>query len=221
MSTELFDPVKVQSKVTDSVIVAFSCGKESIVTLDLCCRYFKNVKAFYLYVVPQVSFIEKVLQWYENKYNIEIIRLPHMDVGCFFRYGSFRRPDPTFPIVSMNDVYQYVRLETDIWWIAAGERIKDSIVRRAMIKKSSSIDVQRGRFYPVANFSKKDIYDYIKYHKLYLGEYNKIAGHSFGGLEWAELEIIRDRFPSDWEKFKNLYPFVEAALKRHEAYGEK
>ena len=135
MSTVLYDPIKAMAKVTDSVIVAFSGGKESVVTLDLCTRYFKNVKAFFMYIVPDLSFQERTMEWYEKRYQIEIMRIPHMDVCEFYHYGSFRPEDPTFPIVSINDIYQYVRLETDTWWIAAGERIDDSIVRRAMMKK--------------------------------------------------------------------------------------
>ena len=147
MSTVLYDPIKAMSMVTDSVIVAFSGGKESVVTLDLCSRYFKNIKSFFMYIVPDLSFQERTMEWYEKRYQIEIMRIPHMDVSEFYHYGSFRPGDPTFPIVSINDIYQYVRLETDFWWIAAGERIDDSIVRRAMMKKSGSIDVQRGRFF--------------------------------------------------------------------------
>ena len=139
MSTVLYDPIKAQSKRTDSVIVAFSGGKESVVVCDLCHRYFKNVKMFFMYICPDLSFQEKTLEWYEKKYQTEIIRIPHMDVSEFFHYGSFRAPDYTFPIVSINDIYKYVRLKTDIWWIAAGERINDSIVRRAMMKKSLKI----------------------------------------------------------------------------------
>lgn len=221
MSTIMFDPIKTQSKVTDSVIVAFSGGKESIVTLDLCCKYFKNVKAFFMYIVPNLSFQERTLQWYENKYDLEIIRLPHMDASMFFRYGCFRNEDYTFPIVSINDIYRYVRIETDMWWIAAGERINDSIVRRAMMKKSGSIDVQRGRFYPISAWNKKEVLDYIKYHKLYLGQDSRKLGFSFKTLEGRELFMIRENFPDDYEKILHLYPFAEASVKRYELYGEK
>lgn len=221
MSTVMFDPIKTQAKVTDSVIVAFSGGKESIVTLDLCCKYFKNVTAFFMYIVPGLSFQERTLSWYENKYDLEIIRLPHMDAAAFFRYGCFRKEDYTFPIVSINDIYHYVRLETDMWWIAAGERINDSIVRRAMMKKSGSIDVQRGRFYPISAWNKKEVLDYIKYHKLYLGQDSRKMGFSFKSLEGRELYMVRENFPDDYEKILHLYPFAEASVKRYELYGDK
>ena len=218
MSTALFDPIKAQAKITDDVIVAFSGGKESCVVLDLCFRYFKKVTPFFMYICPDLSFQERTLEWYEKKYQTEIIRIPHMDVSEFFHYGSFRIPDESFPIVSINDIYHYVRLESDTWWIAAGERIADSIVRRAMIKKSSSIDVQRGRIYPVANWKKKDVIQYIKFHKLYLGQDSKKLGFSFKSLWGKELFMLKQYFPDDYQKILRLYPFAEAGVKRYEEF---
>lgn len=221
MSTVLFDTIRTQAKVTDSVLVGFSCGKESIVTLDLCFRYFKNVKPFFLYICPNLSFQEKTLEWYEKKYQITIERIPHMDVSEYFHYGSFRPGDVTFPIVSLNDIYHYLRVKNDIWWIAAGERIDDSIVRRAMIKNSSTIDVKRGRLYPVAYWKKKEIYKYIQYHGLRLDGYNKAVGHSFAGLEGKELLNLKTHYNDDYQKLLRLYPFAAASVKRFEEYGEK
>lgn len=221
MSTVLFDVIKTQASVTDSVIVAFSGGKESIVTLDLCFRYFKTVKPFFMYICPNLSFQEKTLQWYERKYQTEITRLPHMDVSEFFHYGSFRPPDYSFPIVSINDIYQYMRITTDVWWISAGERIDDSIVRRAMMKKSGSIDVQRGRFYPVSAWKKKEIMAYIKYHNLYLSPDSRKLGFSFRSLDGNELLMVKQNFPDDYQKILHLYPFAGAGVKRAEEYGKK
>lgn len=219
MSTVLFDPIKTQAEVTDSVIVAFSGGKESVIVADLCHRYFKNVKMFFMYICPNLSFQEKTLQFYEKKWQTEIIRIPHMDVSEYFHYGSFRPPDWTFPVVSINDIYHYVRLQTDMWWIAAGERINDSIVRRAMMKKSGSIDVQRGRFYPISAWSKKEVLEYIKFHNLYLGQDSRKLGFSFKSLWGKELSMVKQYFPDDYRKIIKLYPFAEAGVKRYETYG--
>ena len=216
VSTILYDAIKVQAKITDSVIVAFSGGKESVVVLDLCFRYFKNVKPFFMYIAPDLSFQEKTLEWYEKKYQTDIIRLPHMDVSEFFHYGSFRPADPDFPVVSINDIYKYLRLETDMWWIAAGERIDDSIVRRAMMKKSGSVDVQRGRFYPVSMWKRREILDYIKYHNLYLGQDSRKLGFSFKSLWGKELLMLKQHFPQDYEKVLKIYPLAAAGVKREE-----
>lgn len=190
-------------------------------TLDLCFRYFKTVKPFFMYICPDLSFQERQLEWYEKKYQTEIIRLPHMDVSEFFHYGSFRPPDYTFPIISINDIYNYVRLTTDLWWIAAGERIDDSIVRRAMMKKSGSIDEQRGRFYPVSAWKKSEILHYIKHHNLRIGADSKKLGFSFCSLAGYELVEIKKLFPDDYQKILRLYPMAEAGVKRFEAYGKK
>lgn len=221
MSTVLYDPIKTQAKVTDEVIVAFSGGKESVVVLDLCFRYFKKVHPFFMYICPDLSFQERTIEWYEKKYQTEIIRLPHMDVSEFFHWGSFRPADLTFPVVSINDIYQYVRLQTDTWWIAAGERIDDSIVRRAMMKKSGSIDVKRGRFYPVSAWKKREIIDYIKFHNLYLGQDSRKLGFSFKSLWGKELAMLKHYFPQDYEKILHLYPFAAAGVKRYEDYGKE
>lgn len=136
MSNLLFDPIKTQASVTDSVIVGFSGGKDSIVTLDLCVRYFKRVVPFFMYLVPDLEFQERMLKRYEDKYGIEIIRLPHFECSNFLKYGSFTMFDPNVDIVGITDTYEYLRQRTGIHWIAAGERCADSIVRNAMIKQS-------------------------------------------------------------------------------------
>lgn len=220
MSNLLFDPIKTQSRVTDSVIVGFSGGKDSIVTLDLCFKYFKRVVPFFMYLVPDLEFQEKTLRWYENKYNTEIIRLPHFECSNFLKYGCFTMADWNVDIVGINDTYEHLRQKTGIHWIAAGERCADSIVRNAMIKKSGSIDYQRGRFYPLAYWKKQEILEYIKYKKLYISPEQRKIGFSFRSLAGCELAIIKEMYPADYEKILKVYPFAGAGVERFEKYGK-
>lgn len=220
MSNLLFDPIKTQASVTDSVIVGFSGGKDSIVTLDLCFRYFKNVRPFFMYLVPGLSFQENMLKRYEERYGTEIIRLPHFECSDFLKYGSFTMADFNVDIVGINDTYAYLRDLTGIHWIAAGERCADSIVRNAMIKKSGSIDYKRGRFYPLAYWKKNEVLQYIKQKKLYLSKEQKEIGFSFRSLAGNELAVIKELYPEDYEKILKVYPFAGAGVERFVQYGK-
>lgn len=220
MSTLLFDSIKTQAKMTDSVLVGFSSGKDSIVTMDLCFKYFKHVVPYFMYIVPNLEFQEQTLQKYERHYNTEIIRIPHFEVSNFMRYGTFRNIDPYVRLVSITEEYDYLRLQTGIDWIAAGERISDSIVRRAMIKNSGSIDQKRGRFYPVAYWNKHDVLTYIKRKRLYMPPDSRKLGFSFKSLAGNELAVIKQNFPNDYEKILRYYPLAGAAVERFEKYGK-
>lgn len=216
MSSELFDPVKTQAKDTKEVLVGFSCGKDSIVTLDLCFRHFDRVQPFFMSYVPGMEFQEAVIRKYERKYGVNCIRIPHFETSDFFRYGTYREEDPHVPIVSIRDVYAYLRNETGIYWIACGERIADSIVRRAMLKKSGSIDEKRGRFFPLIYWTKGNVMDYVRVHGLRLPrEYDKIQ-HSFRSLSDEDVAMVKNFFPEDYKKLLGLYPLAEAAAFREE-----
>ncbi len=214
--SHLFDPIKAQSRVSDHVIVAFSGGKDSVVTLDLCCRYFKSVSAFFMYQIPNLSFQEATIRYAENRYGITIDRLPHFELSDFLAYGSFRHHDASVPIIGINDIYRYARITHDAWWIAAGERIADSIVRRAMMKKSGCIDEKRGRFYPVANFTKADVMQYIKHHKLKPAPEAALIGHSFRSLAGHDLYQLKKNYPDDYQLVLKWFPFAEASVMNYE-----
>lgn len=218
-NSHLYDPIKTMSKITDSVLVGFSGGKDSAACLDLCFKYFKNVKPYFLYIVPHLEFQEKTLRFYENKYDTEILRVPHFMVSDFLRYGSYRMPDLDVPMVKTVELYNYLRELTGIYWICAGERIADSIVRRAMIKESSSIDFKRGRFYPIAYWNIRQVRSYNKQKNLPLSLENKALKHSFRSLMPEEIKNIKEVFPNDYEKIKSFFPLVEATVKKGEMYG--
>jgi phosphoadenosine phosphosulfate reductase len=169
-----------------------------------------------MYIVPGLSFQERILRHYELRYRIEIIRMPHFMVSEFYRYGTFRLMDDRIPIVSTLDAYNYARERSDTWWIAGGERISDSIVRQAMIKHSSSIDRARGRFYPIAYWNKSDVLDYIRLYKLKVGEESGELGFSFRSLMPLEISTIKQRYPNDYERIRYYFPLVDATIAHYE-----
>lgn len=208
----LFRAIETQALITDRILVSFSGGKDSVVTLDLCMKYFKEVQGFFMYQVEGLSFQEAIIRYYEDKYSIPIYRIPHFMLSEWLRYGLFRPYDWNIPIISVKETYAYMRLMTDIWWIAAGERICDSIWRRAMIKSTGTIDNKRGRFYPVAEWSKDDIKAYIRQNKLRVGSESEKLGFSFRSLSGKDIQKIKDFYPLDYEKIKLWFPLIDVSI---------
>lgn len=221
MDSSRYDPIRTMSKLTDEVIVAFSGGKESIVVLDMCMKHFKRVVPFFMYYIPGLSFQERQLKWYEDKYGVEIVRLPHFELSNLLRYGTLRNEDLTVPIISINDIYEWMRNKYGIYWIAAGERSGDSLIRGAMIKRSGSIDMQRGRFYPVAWWKQQEVLDYIRVKKLYRGIDSRTFGTSFEGVNTRSFVFLKEHFPKDYERALKLFPLAEGAVVRYKAYGKE
>ena len=220
LTTLLFDGIKTMSRITDTVLVGLSTGKDSIVTYDLCNKYFKRVVPYFMYLVPGLEFQERTLRYYERRYGNEVIRIPHFETSNFYRYGTFRGPDESVELVSVTDEYDYLRQRADTYWIAGGERISDSIVRRAMLKNSGSVDDKRGRFYPLAHWKKADVLKYIKLNKLYLSPDNKKLGFSFRSLAGEELALVERFYPNDYQKILHYYPLAGAAVERFKQYGK-
>lgn len=217
---DLLGVLRTASAMTDRVLVAFSGGKDSVVTLDLCARFFPTVQAFFMYHVPDLSFQERELRWAERKYSIEVIRIPHFDVSHTMRTGAYNAlADVDVPNVKITDTYDYLREQTGIYWIAAGERIADSIVRRAMIVKDGTINAKRGRIFPVAHWRKADVLAHVKRNNLRVSEEARILGHSFRDLRPETLALVKQHYPQDYEKIIALYPFAEAGVKWWEMYG--
>ena len=219
VAESLLSAIKRQSLITDDVIVAYSGGKDSVITLDLCSKYFRTVHAFFMYQVPNLSFQESVLSWAEKRYGIEIYRIPHFEVSDFYRGGTYCKPDLAVPTVKIADIYAHVRGAFNCHWIAAGERAKDSIIRNAMIKKSGSIDIKRGRFFPLAYWSKAHVIKYIDTNQLKISPEARLLGHSFRSLEHKDLALVRQHYPQDYEKIKKAFPEVEVSFAREALYG--
>jgi phosphoadenosine phosphosulfate reductase len=220
VAESLFSAIKRQSAVADEVIVSYSGGKDSAVTLDLCHKHFKRVHVFFMYQVPGLSFQQSCIQWAEKKYSVDVYQVPHFELSYFLRNGIYCKPDPTVKKVTVKDVYAHVRAVFDADWIAAGERAKDSLVRNAMIKKSGSIDMVRSRFYPLAYWSKKDVVTYIDAHNLKTSPESAILGHSFRSFETKDMLLIREHYPKDFERIERMFPHAGAILEREFIHGK-
>lgn len=216
----LYRSVELAATITDRVLVSFSAGKDSVVTLDLAVKHFKRVDAFFMYLAGGLRFQDGLIRYYEDKYGLAIHRVPHFMLSEWLRYGTYRQSDFDVPIVSVKEVYDYVRELSGTWWIAGGERVADSVWRRAVIKNSGSIDENRGRFYPLADWNKAEVLAYIRQRRLKVGVESERLGFSFRSLMPLDMIKIREAFPRDFETIKLWFPLVETGIKHHEFFGK-
>jgi phosphoadenosine phosphosulfate reductase len=219
----LNDVIETASRLSDSVIVSFSGGRDSVVVLDLCRRFFKTVHVFFMYQVAGLEFQERVIRHYESRFGFPVLRVPDSCLSGMFRYGYFRAPDDDCPIVLQADVEAYVRSVTGADWIASGEKIKDSIWRRAMIKKSGSIDYARRRVYPLAYWSRKQVDAYVRMNRLPVANEAKFTkrGSSFSDFSPYSMAMVKQYYPKDYETIKRWFPFIEASVKKYEIHKTK
>jgi phosphoadenosine phosphosulfate reductase len=206
----------------DTLIVSFSCGKDSLATLDVCARLFPTVHAVFGYVVQGLSFQETVLHYCETRYGLSIYRLPHWELSEYLASATFRMHSDvsdTAVIITPNEFIEAARSHFQADWVASGERINDSVWRRGMIKAVDAMDPKRRRVYPIADWTTKEVLRYLEQHSIPLPPEYPHLGHSFGGLYPKDLLTIKQQFPDDYDLILDVFPLAEAAVKRYEWFG--
>lgn len=229
MSNHPLDIIKKAMKITDEVIVGFSCGKDSVVTLDLCFKHFKKIYVYFMYLIPGLTFQERYIEFIEKRYKINVLRMPHWQLSGMMQNASLRYwTDKTvnLPSVNATDAENYARRKLGCKWIATGEMKVDSMNRRGMLSANKGLSLKRKRIYPLSDWSTINVFNYMKRNKLPLSlDYAlfgcKSRGGSFGRLWAEELLAIKKAYPEDYHAILNYFPFAEAQVKRHEYKIEK
>ena len=225
MSTQLYYTLRTAAKMTPRVVVSYSGGKDSAVVLDLCVRFFKEVIPVYMFIVPGLSWQKRQFAWVKKRYGLDVLQIPHFSLSEIFRYGYYSNPDPSVPFVQVSECYDYIRLKTDCYWIAAGELMVDSLWRRGMIwgqptqpKNRGTINLKRGRIFPLAHWKKKQVIAYIQQNHLMISPESYVLGFSFAAPSPRDLFLIRKHFPIDFEKIMTWFPEAELGAEHYRIF---
>lgn len=202
---------------TDEVIVAVSRGKDSLALLDVACRTFRRVEAYCMVLVPGLSFVEDYLAYLERRYPpLTIDRVPHWWLSEAFRTGTFRPLTRTCPRIGIRDIQAAQRERTGVRWIISGEKRCDSLQRRGMLSASGTIDEKVSVAYPLADWSGRHVYQYLKHQAIPLPTDYRLFSRSFScQLDGPTLSLMKDHYPDDYAKVLQTFPFAEAGVLRH------
>lgn len=200
---------------TDKVGVALSFGKDSLTVLDLCCKVFSKVEAFYLYRVAGLRVVKKWRDWVKRRYNVTVRMYPHWDLSRCYKYAVLQPhwdECRNVPSLKMRDIEEYFRGETGVEWIAYGWRRNDSISRALIFKKIRGYDPRSRRFFPIWNWKRSQVLQYIAENKIMRPE--SLGRRDMGGLDFhpEALRFLRDNYPDDWQKWLRDFPFSGVQL---------
>ena len=206
-----YNAIKRISTLTEPCLVGFSTGRDSVVMLDLLMKNYRGKMTFiYYYFVPNLDYKEKLLRYYESKYDIKIERRPHW---ITLSYMLGRR-------VEQGDVMKNSRHEFDLTYFALGTRRSESLTRRGQLAHIYDIDEKFKYFYPVIDFTTKQIDAYVKMNNLVIGdEYRQGFKHDLSVPDNMGLLYIKNQYPDDYKKIIQTFPQLEAGIKRIEMYG--
>jgi phosphoadenosine phosphosulfate reductase len=205
----LFDVVKRAARLTDSVIVEFSTGRESVCCADLCFKFFKKIHLIFLYVVPDLSYEQEIIEYYTKRYNCECTQAPITDTLRFQRDGIWRKPNPDVTVIPQNEIRDFIITQTGIGWIVNGMRMAESIHRRGMINARGAIDEEYGLIFPLADWNLNQTKQYVKNNKLRLSPSYKTIGRSICLLNPKHRLWIQKNRPDDYRKILEFFPRID------------
>jgi 3'-phosphoadenosine 5'-phosphosulfate sulfotransferase (PAPS reductase)/FAD synthetase len=208
------------AKKSDSCIVFYSGGKDSLVVMDLAARIFKRVFGVFMYFVPGLSVIEKQLEYARQRWGVEIVQVPHWILFRCIKHGFYALPsvrnEREIPDVKLKDIYQHVISTTGIPFIATGAKMADSVWRRQNLNSTAGYEFL---LTPLKNWNKFDVLYYLKNHGIPVPDNE---GGDATGIDLNRKVIfwLYDKHREDYDRMAVYFPFIGALIKQRELYGQ-
>ena len=207
------------AKDKKSVAVAYSDGKDSRVVIDLCLRTFERVEAFYMYMIPDLDFMNKKLAEAEERLGIKIHQLPHEALADSLRRGLYCNPKDyaeILPDVKVRDLYNIAKQALDVDIVVTGAKGSDSSWRRRYFHATRT---WTDMIYPIKDWNKHDVIGYLNARRIPVPE---SSGLNASGVSLIPPELlwVYDNHPEDFKKICAFFPYAEAVVWRRVFYGE-
>lgn len=206
----------------DAIGVAVSFGKDSLATLDLCCRVFPRVEGYYLFRVRGLSIVDDWAAAVKARWGVAVRMYPHFDLSRCYRHAVLQphwaKLDATAQ-VSMLDIDNHFRSQANVEWIAFGWRRNDSFSRALIMKGCGGYDANARRLFPLRAWRRQDVLAYLARRGIPLPP--SLGRKEQAGLDFhpAALATLRDERPDDWEKWLRDFPFAGLQLTTSEQPG--
>lgn len=216
------------AKLTDTVVMGYSRGKDTLAAVVWLKEFFPRLILFYDDACPGLGIAERSLAEMEQRFGVTIERT--VCQSLFESLGSMiYQPIEDEELIdgmrfneypmSRDRTAELIRDKYDVGhaWIAWGISREDSIVRKSQKKYREGINEAKRVFYPCFDWRRENVLQAITSSNLNLPEDYLLSSRSFASpLNPRGLLRMKEKFPEDFERVKFFYPFIEAALARNE-----
>ena len=202
--------VQSRANSTDSVLVAFSGGKDSLAVLDLCLRHFSRVEAFHLEFVAGLDVTRERVVEPLAKLGVPCRYYPDPLAIKAVKRGVFCDPKIEYRLLTVptdREAYEEAMADMGIGLVATGKKKADYQQR--------AFHMNAGRvfgWHPLAEWRKRDVLSYLRVRGITPSDSHADAGGI--DLTAASLRWLRDCYPADFARVLYWYPYAESALVR-------
>lgn len=208
----------------EPVALGFSCGKDSIATWIAMREYGIETVPVYFWIVPDLEFINRELDYFEDVFCERIHRYPHPSFyrlvnNCVYQaperlrvIEAARLPEPSFA-QTWDLIFDDLGLPKSTWK-ADGVRAADSIVRRSSFVQHGVMKRNSRKVSPIADWLKAEVIFAIDRAGIELPIDYEIFGRSFDGIDRRFTEPMREHLPDDYARLVEWFPLLEADIIR-------
>jgi hypothetical protein len=224
------DTIRAVRKITDTILISFSCGKDSIAAWLACKEYgnFRRIIPFYLYGIPGLRIVEDSLAYYEDFFKTKIHRMPQPAHYSRLANFAFQPPErvriirkldlPTFSREELEEDFREVH-KAERAYTAIGVRAVDTLNRRTALMRYGPITQKSRKFYPIWDLRKAEMIALLESSGCKLPPDYALFGRSLDGITYDYIMPLKEHYPDDYERIKFWYPMVEVEIKRREFFA--
>jgi len=190
----------------DSVVVYFSTGKDSAAMLSLFQKFMPGrYSPVFLYYYKNLEIRESVLRHYEQRFNINFLRLPQYDKAAKTINTKIKQAD----------IDAYCRDYFKTPWVAYGYKALDSLARRGMLwNTDNGIDWKYKKLYPLYRWSDKQVMQYIIKNNLPIAPDYAYGYRDINVFKGEAVVWLYKNYRADYERIRKQEPDIEGELIR-------
>jgi hypothetical protein len=216
------------SSFSDTVLLGFSTGKDSLSAWLQCRRYFKRVVPFYLYFVPNLAFIDDSLRYYEDFFGVRVARYPDPGLMNVIDQLIYQPPEqcavmegaPIHRNLTKEDIFKDLRTKHDCKHALAadGTKMSDSLRRALSMKTFGVLYPHMDKFFAVYDWKDPDMEREIRAAGLQLPVDYQLFQRTWEGARYAQMVPMKAHLPEDYAQMLRWMPLSEAELWRRQFY---